>query len=503
MHRTGFCLALSLSMATTASAGDPCAAPYTRDNMLVDLMAAEDAIRAITADAATLAAKMEAGLSCMDSVFPQMFAGRFYRAIAGSYLVSGDADAAAGWFRSAAAIDQVFQYGLEDVPADHAIIPVYETARSTSFTAGTVPDVAFVEGTHYLDGRKISEPAANLDVQHLYQMQTDGVSSWVIDGIGFPEEVFAVVALAEVDEPSGKKKKEKPAKEPKEKKEKPPKQAKEKKEKPPKEKERVAEVAPEPEPVAVAPEPDPSPVVVAPEPEPVVLAPEPEPEPEPVRVVETEPEPEPEPVVVVEPEPEPVVVVEPEPEPVAITPEPEPEQEIQPEPTAEPEVVADSGKKEKPAKEPKEKPAKEPKEKKSKEKKEKPEPEAEPEEAIAVADAGEDEGKKKKKGKGSIESVNAGGVQVIKREWPVEKTVLIVAGSGIILGSGALYYGSFLMKKKFEGSNTEEDVNKFAANANRLFVASAVILAVGGGTLGWGIALDGGGTPIPAINIRF
>ena len=84
---------------------------------------------------------------------------------------------------SAAAVDQVFQYGLEDVPADHPEIPAYESVRMSSVTAATVPDVTFVDGSHYVDGRKVSSPTANLDVNHLYQMKTDAVASWLIVGI--------------------------------------------------------------------------------------------------------------------------------------------------------------------------------------------------------------------------------------------------------------------------------------------------------------------------------
>jgi len=94
------------------------------------------------------------------------------------------------------------------------------------------------------------------------------------------------------------------------------------------------------------------------------------------------------------------------------------------------------------------------------------------------------------------------GPTVLKRETPPEKIPLIIGGALVIGGAGALYYLSEQKHQAFLDSGTVEDADKFRAATNQFFIISASVLAVGAGTLTWGIILDDGAA-LPAVSVRF
>jgi len=240
-------VAVALGLPLSAQAAD-CSTPYGTDKLLADLIAAETALREAKNDEAkTVSTRMAAGLACLDSALPRQLIGRTYRAIGAGMVAGGDAATGAGWFRTATEVDQAYEYGVGELPADSPVRGAYIEAKGVSAELEVLPDKRFIDGAFKLDGRGIDAPAARPGRPHLLQ-QTDGsVTSWVIEGAAFPEDVLqAIVAepVAVVDEDPKKAKKEKKVKEPKEKKEKVAKAPKEKEEKEPKAaKEKKAAVA--------------------------------------------------------------------------------------------------------------------------------------------------------------------------------------------------------------------------------------------------------------------
>ena len=148
---------------------------------------------------------------------------------------------------------------------------------------------------------------------------------------------------------------------------------------------------------------------------------------------------------------------------------------------AAPEAVADAGKPKK-VKEPKVKKVKEPKVKKDKT--------AETDDAVAD-------------GPPPPPPTDSGGTR-FGRQRPPEKTPLIIGGGAIIAGAGVMYGLAIVQRQKFDDvKDSEEDLRKAQLATNRLYLGSLGVLAVGAGTLTWGIVLDGSGSPLPAIRGRF
>lgn len=126
------------------------------------------------------------------------------------------------------------------------------------------------------------------------------------------------------------------------------------------------------------------------------------------------------------------------------------------------------------------------------------EPKPEKPEKVAVADV-ESSGKAPKAGKTQS---SASGTVVLQRQRPWEKTPLLVGGGVVVAAGGGLYALALGARGSFEEAGNEADVRKFAKQANQLVLASAAVLAVGTGTLTWGVILDGG-SPMPALRVRF
>lgn len=344
-----------LVCADAASAS--CDAPYTVDNLLGDLVTIEDLLRNGSTDGlGATATRLEQGLGCLDELLPTMIAGRAYRAVGAGLVASGDTGRGTAWLRTAAEIEQSFDYGLEDLPAEHPVRDAYFEARSAFGDPEEVTGSVFGPGTHYLDGRKLDAPRARTDRPHIYQLESDGVRSWLVEGNAFPEEVLTAAPKAEV---ADKGKEPKAGKAPKVK------------------------------------------------------------------------------------EPKVAKVKEPKPEKVAKTKDPKPEK------------VAT---------------AKEPKSDKLANKK--------------------------------PVSTTSGGAVVMARKRPPEKTPLMIGGGAVILGAGGLYAMALQRKGAFESATSEDEVLKLAKQANQMVLMSAAVLAVGTGTLTWGVILDGG-APLPSLSVRF
>ncbi len=197
-----------------AAAAD-CPTPYTIDALLADLVEVEAALRTGDDEAARVSAlDMRAGLGCLSEVLPRLIVGRAYRAVGAGLFASGNLDGGTEWFITATEVEQSFDYGLEDLPADHPIRVAYADARALADGEEVVIEgSAFAMDSVKVDGRSLDAPRARLNRPHLVQWGDTEIMSAVIDGNDFPSAVLADAAA--VADAGGKPKKEKTAKAPK------------------------------------------------------------------------------------------------------------------------------------------------------------------------------------------------------------------------------------------------------------------------------------------------
>lgn len=97
------------------------------------------------------------------------------------------------------------------------------------------------------------------------------------------------------------------------------------------------------------------------------------------------------------------------------------------------------------------------------------------------------------------------GAMVVDRSSPPEQVPLILTGAGLIAGGIGLYAGSVVSRQNFNTIRESEDrLRKSQQTTNRLVLGSLAAIAIGSGTLTYGIIIDHAGNPIgPRIDIRF
>lgn len=196
----------ALLAGSTAYAAD-CATPYTTDGLIEDLTTVETAMRGYDdAAAAAAGSKLRDGLNCLDEVLPALIAARAYRAVGAGLYASGEQQDSYKWFRTSLELEPTWTYGLQDVPEGHPLRNDFENlkAKMSGDEPTPVDGKELGDGSHYLDGRKISKPKARLERFHVYQVENNGVKSHVIDGNTFPPSTLVDAAAAVVDEPKDK-----------------------------------------------------------------------------------------------------------------------------------------------------------------------------------------------------------------------------------------------------------------------------------------------------------
>ena len=222
-----------MGLAFCRVANAACEAPFTMDDMLNGLTMVEDHLRnGNDADAGAAAKEMDGNLACLDAPLARMIAARLYRAIGAGNYAGGDTSRGMSWLITANEIEAGFVYGYDEMPEDHPVRFAFMDASDQSGgDRETMEGRDFVDGSVYLDAKKISSPAARPGRIHLLQhIADDGtVRGWLIEGAAFPEELLAAPAVAEAEPEDEKTPNEKPPKEPK-----PVKEPKEKAEKEPK-----------------------------------------------------------------------------------------------------------------------------------------------------------------------------------------------------------------------------------------------------------------------------
>lgn len=197
-------LITALFAGSTAWAGD-CATPYTTEGLIEDLTGVESAMRGYDDDAAKASGdKLKAGLACLDEVLPALIAARAYRAVGAGLYAAGTPEAANLWFLTSLELEPTWSYGLQDIPEGHPLRNDFETLKSN--LSGDEPiwveGKEFSDGSHYLDGRKISKPKARLERFHVYQVDNGGVSSHVISGNAFPASSLVEGSVADLPDPA-------------------------------------------------------------------------------------------------------------------------------------------------------------------------------------------------------------------------------------------------------------------------------------------------------------
>jgi hypothetical protein len=104
------------------------------------------------------------------------------------------------------------------------------------------------------------------------------------------------------------------------------------------------------------------------------------------------------------------------------------------------------------------------------------------------------------------------GPQVIQRQRPTEKTPLLVGVGLVLAGGGALYALSFQGKADLADRaraqasgdlfTSEADIDAKISKVNALYMSAVACIAVGSGSLTWGIMVDSGVT-MPRFGLRF
>jgi hypothetical protein len=102
--------------------------------------------------------------------------------------------------------------------------------------------------------------------------------------------------------------------------------------------------------------------------------------------------------------------------------------------------------------------------------------------------------------------VTSSGAMVIDRQRPWEKTPLMIGGGVLVAGAGVLYWQALSHHDAFFDDpqiDTTDEVLAEQSAANTFTLASSAVLAVGVGTLTWGVILDGGSLHLPLVHFRW
>ena len=430
-----------------------CDAPYSSDQLIEDLSKVEDLLRKYDNDGAgRVGAAMEAHLACLgEAPLPPMIMGRAYRAIGGGLYVGGNLRRGLDWFSTAIVIDPTFGYGLEDLPSNHPVLNVYAEAQRLGNDEPVKSEgKVLAPGTHYLDGKKISSPTAVPGIPHIYQWKSDsGIQAYLITGTDFPMDavidptVSATVAAAPVDKKGAKAGEAKPAKVAKVEPPKPDKAAKVAEEK------AAAQAAKE---KAGAREAEEDAARAASEAKAAKVA-----EDRAAKVAEAKAS------KVAEEKAAKAAKSESAKVEVAKTAKTESATPAKPEPT---------------------KPAKT--------------------EPVKAAKAEPAKPSTKPSGVKTQNVTKANSGTVLARKRPPEKTPLMIAGAALMVGAGGVYYMASQSREDFDSSILRDEADASAKRTNRLVLGSVAALAVGAGSMSWGVILDGGlPMPVATFNIRF
>jgi hypothetical protein len=439
----------------------PCTEVYTIDSLLADMVAVEGSVRTgDNAQAGATAAKLEAGLACTDEILPGMILGRAMRGIGAGLTVAGETDRGTRWFRSALNLEGNFEYGLQDLPAEHVVRDVYGDVRQDleEGTSSTVSKPLREGTTVVVNGRKVSTASVDTKAMYLVQVDGDAFQSYVVEGDAFPEAALPMAVATKTAKT---------------------KKSKGKSSKPAKDSARIAKAG-----AAAG-----AAVAAGGKKAPTTKVAKAEPAPKKSKTQEATAT-----------------------EKVASADKPR----KQDKPAKEPKTETVATKVEKAKPEPRERVAKSAKKSKAADRGEERVAQAEPEPAPAKRSKPSGPTKQDAppatNGPQIVTNSVIMGPQVIQRQRPKEKTPLLVGGGLVLAGGGALYALSFQGKADLADRaraqasgdlfTSEADIDAKISNVNALYMSAVACIAVGSGSLTWGIMVDSGVT-MPRFGLRF
>jgi len=212
-------LVLLLATWSGAALAD-CPAPYTGTGIASDLSVASTALREQNdAQFKAVAARLEAGLPCADTLLPRQAVASAARDIGVAHFRAGDEAGGKRWLRTALELDSTYSFDVDEMDFSDPLRTVYDEQRSAAGVAPTALQGKGLEtpdGTAwYLDGRPLSAPSATLDRPHLLQRVSTAdnkvLAAWIIDGNSFPAETLQSTVVAAATPSKTKKAKEKAA----------------------------------------------------------------------------------------------------------------------------------------------------------------------------------------------------------------------------------------------------------------------------------------------------
>ncbi|MBW1877593.1 MAG: hypothetical protein JRJ84_04445, partial [Deltaproteobacteria bacterium] len=146
---------------TFGTAQGACPEPWSVDRLDAEVASVEAALHVGDRNRAhRIAANIELGVPCLQSVVPYSRADRIYRAIGAGLYVGGDVERGREWMLTALELNPRFQYQFDDLAPDLDLVEELERLRPEAEAAPElVADKALKAGATYLDGTLLGHPA--------------------------------------------------------------------------------------------------------------------------------------------------------------------------------------------------------------------------------------------------------------------------------------------------------------------------------------------------------
>ncbi len=203
MKRFLYLFSLIFGLASSGARAD-CSLPYTVDSLSADLGTMGNKLRSGDEGGfASLGISVEAQLACIQAPMAPVILANLYRYVGLSHHFSGDQDMARWWFRTALELDPSFEWGLNELAADHPARDVLGQERNAAVAAKVAESggrsLVIPEGGRVLiDGRITTEALLTPNRPHLVQWvdvaTNDVVKVWLISGTALPTELLGTPA---------------------------------------------------------------------------------------------------------------------------------------------------------------------------------------------------------------------------------------------------------------------------------------------------------------------
>ncbi len=182
-----------------------CPDPYTGAELATDLSVLGTSLRdQDLARFSPAAARMEAGLPCVEQAVPRQALASAYRFIGVSHYKKGDEASARRWLRTSLELEATYNFDVDEVDFADPLRTVFEAERTPSASAPAAvagKSLKTPDGTEWLlDGRPLQAPSATTDRPHLLLQVNKAdqkvLGAWLIDGNSFPTEALQETVVA-------------------------------------------------------------------------------------------------------------------------------------------------------------------------------------------------------------------------------------------------------------------------------------------------------------------